>query len=553
MILEGIVKHNRKEVGWEFHLLASPTGKTWWGRAAGTQDKLTRLTGKKARQAQNMLNEIAQHVKPPIAGNHVPQTTSELEAAILRFKETGETNLPETRREEPLPDDITPDSIIEAVMYREDVLGPRPGHRVLQRHHVGDSRYYVVQFQQPDGTWSEPAMYNGVTTIGKKTLPMDKARLEWWCSFPTIEDAEAELDRLAAKGTVMHSLFAEAIMGTLPDFGTSEMERHLRGHINRQGIDPNTVLHEWTGFFYKAIIGFKQFCHDRRVEFLAVEIVLGEPHSIDENGEKVFGYFAQLDFILIMDRKHYKDGFIKGRRAKMPDKPANGRKPSKKAWDTRRPHVSTIGASTDWVWSSYGADSWERRDIAKTSMDWPIASACEHALEIPTDLLREVQLEVQSWTQYPDAMLPEQRERCIFIVDAKSGKNDFPDHNLQLGLQIPLLRRAFPHLDLTNLRVGNWHPRDWQESSVEDKVSAGDGAMFAYNFIDKTDKLRDKWIRDTLAYWRNHHVEELPTKVIYQGSPNIGTPPSENVRFAPYVEYWTEKIARSREHKFADI
>lgn len=206
-----------------------------------------------------------------------------------------------------LHDDITPETIIEPVMYREDILGPKPKYRTIQRHHIGDSRYYVQQFEQPDGSWSRPQLYAGVTSVVGAVLPEGDHLKEWYCSFPSFEIAKKELNKLAAKGTVMHSLFAMVLdpnpLVPLPDFGTADFDRLLRQLIsNQDGIDVNEVFGEWKVFMCKAILGFKQFCYDCNVEPLAVEIVLGTPHQYFEDGSKtVFGYFAQLDLICFMD------------------------------------------------------------------------------------------------------------------------------------------------------------------------------------------------------------------------------------------------------------
>ena len=304
--------------------------------------------------------------------------------------------------------------------------------------------------------------------------------------------------------------------------------------------------------FPQGIGGFQAVLLRPKGGFLAVEIVLGVPHEVDANGHHVEGYFAQLDFLLEMDRKHYEDGFLKGRRAKMPDKPTNGRKPSKKDFNARVPFIQYTPASTDWEWSCCDTERFCERNheelVFAVDGDW-------HGIvdtDMVTESLREVAIP-QSWTPYPNAMLPEERERVLAIVDAKSGKHDYPDHDLQLGLQIPLVKAAFPHLDFTNLRVYNWHPSDFRESSMSEKVKDGNDAEFGYNLIDKTGRMNQRWLESTLATWREFYVEPLPIKAIYQGSPNIDTPPSENIRFADYPTYWEEKVARAIHHKFADL
>lgn len=376
-----------------------------------------------------------------------------------------------------LHDDITHETVIEPVMYREDILGPKPKYRTIQRHHVGDSRYYVQQFEQPDGSWSRPQLYAGVTSVVGKVLPESEHLKEWYASFPSYELALKELNKLAARGTVMHSLFAMVMdpNTTLPDFGTADFDRLLRQLIAGQdGIDVNEVFGEWKVFMCKAILGFKQFCYDYNVEPLAVEIVLGQPHQYFEDGSKTFfGYFAQVDLICFLDievegffGEVYKSGENKGK--------------PKKTKTTRR---------------------------------------------------------------------------VLGIVDFKSGTSDSEEHDMQLLLQIPLVKAAFPHIDL-DIHIFNWHPSDFRISSLAKKAEKEDGPelKFGYSLLEKENTpFRREWAEDHLWMWRKYHAKELPKKMVFQGSPNIDTRPSENVNFLDYVTFWEEKIARAITHKFADL
>ena len=395
--------------------------------------------------------------------------------------------------DEPLHDDITPETIIEPIMYREDILGPKPKHRTLQRHHVGDSRYYVIQFEQPDGTWSKPELYPGVTSIGKAVLPRSRHIEEWMCGFGSHKAALKELNKLAAKGTVMHSLFALCMDPNyvIPDFGTSEFDRMLRGLIASQdGIDVDDVFSEWKEFMCKALLGFKQFIYDYNVEVLAVEIVLGQPTEWREGGGKpLYGYFAQVDLICILDWKFkgkwgekYKQGPRKGQ--------------DKETWQTRR---------------------------------------------------------------------------VVGIGDFKSGDGDYPDHDFQMALQKPLVQAAFPNLEPKEIVLFNWHPTNYRKSTLAKEAAAenepeGDEddeteemeteskLKFKYRVIDKAKKKRHKdWAFDLLRFWQKHIAGELPKKMVYKGSPNIDTKPSENVEFKDYPTYWEEKVAKARGRGLLDV
>lgn len=455
MILNATVKHRSKEAEWEFHLLGTPMGDKWFGRMAGSQSPPVRLVGQKLKAAE------AAYIR------HLESIANAIPAHV---NEAGK------RSEDPLPDDITPDTIIEAVMYREDVLGPRPRHRVLQRHHVGDSRYYVVQFGQPDGSWGDPQMYAGVTSVTKaRNIGHGEHLYEHYASFPSYKDAKHALFLASAKGTIFHSLAAECLTNRLPDFGTSEMDRHLRGHIHSQGIDPEEVIVEWTRFFYKSLLGLKQCCMDYNIEPLAIEVVLGEPHQYFGDGSKTnFGYFAQIDLICFLDI----------------EEEGPWGEPLKSGPNKGQPKVV------------------------------------------------------------------KRPKRVLAIVDFKTGSSDSRSHDMQLLLQLPLVKAAFPHLvdSIGDIRIFNWHPTDFKTASLAKKAVAGKEIEFGYSMLEKDNNgFTRGWANDELYMWRKYDAYELPMKAIYQGSPNIGTPPSENIRFVPYVQHWIEKIDRAREHKFADI
>jgi hypothetical protein len=397
--------------------------------------------------------------------------------------------VPRDTTDEPHGDDITPDTIIEPVMYREDILGPKPKYRTIQRHHVGDSRYYVQQFEQPDGQWSRPELYAGVTSISKAVLPRNKNIEKWMCSFPTYDDAILELNKLAARGTVMHSMFAMCMDGTLPDFGTSEFDRVLRGQISRQleglGVTTDEVFGEWRHFICKAILGFKQFMYDHNVEVLAIEVVLGTPTVRYPDGSKpLFGYFFQVDLICILDWKFpgfhgevYKSGPNKG-----------------------KPKRTTI------------------------------------------------------------------TKRVVGIGDFKSGDSDYPDHTMQLELQLPVVQQTFPHLDWKDAVIFNWHPSKYRESKLAE-MAAEDNAEpagenedenessleFGYRVINKTGKMPRGWAQDHLWLWQKYHAQELPMKMVFQGSPNIDVKPSQNVRFEDYASYWEEKATIATRRGFIKV
>jgi hypothetical protein len=407
--------------------------------------------------------------KKAAAGNPQPDLFSSAIEALKEKVAELEARIPPPPKisggDDPYGDDITPETVIEPIMYREDILGPRPKYRTLQRHHVGDSRYYVQQFELEGGRWSPPELYSGVTSVCKSVMPRSKFLEQWLCGFATYDDAMRALNLSSAKGTVMHHLFALCMNDELPrDFGSSEFDRIVRHSIARQlegiGVSVEEVFGEWKAFLCKALLGFKQFIYDYKVEVLAVEIVLGDRHQyFDGDSKPLYGYFAQVDLLCYLtievDGLDHENPYKTGPRAGKP---------------------------------------------------------------------REVKVE----------------KRVLAIVDFKSGDGDYPEHDMQLELQIPLVRKAFPHLK-EEIRIYNWHPSDYKTSALARKNGNGEECEFGYRLLDKTGKNPREWADDHLWIWRKYHARELPMKMVFQGDPNIGTPPKENVRFVEYPVYWEEK------------
>ena len=464
-------------------------------------------------------------------------------------------------RPEPTEDSLTEESMVRPEYYDLARLGPHPKYRVIDRHKIkGMGRHYVVQFETADG-WSKPDFYVGVTSIADAVLPTPRERVEWYASFPSIEDADEELENLATKGTIMHALFAHCAMGMLPDFGTYEWEKHIKLQISKQGYDQRKWFPLWNTFFRKAILSFKQWVEDYRVTFLAIEIPLGIPHSIDANGNKVFGFFGQLDFIVEMDDRIWEPSKLPAK-AVLPEKPKNGRKNDKKI-AAGEPYVEMTPPDKKKDWAPWPADwSAMRRIDLSSATPWPKQSGADSDgkkvmegtvgfegfsaggdREMPTMKCLSIP---QVYVPYPDWSPSKEPDRVIAISDKKSGKHDYEEHDFQLGLQRMLLWHNFPQFRGKPIRLINWHPVDWREDAA---MKSG---KFSYTIYDKTNKIDWQGLELDLARWRRKHAREIPPRLVWQGNANIGEKPANNVSMVGYADYYEDLVAKARANKILD-
>lgn len=504
-------------------------GGKWYKNKEGKWKQATSLEEKRAHRAFMESLQVTLFSPAPTEIQELREKIDALESRIA----------PPTHHE-PHEDDITDDTIVRPELYDEDFLGPRR-EDVLVMHRVkvnGHGRLYAVKRRDPGGDWGRTEFYTGVTSVCDAVLGYDDGLVEWYCGFPSYEAACKEVAELADFGTFAHGLLAKCAKKELPDFDSEEWGRMVRKEIARHGHNPDEKFHQWNSRGRKTILSFKQWVHDRRVTFHAIEIPLGIPHTRDANGEKVFGYFAQLDFIVTMDREDYPDD-PKPKRAKLPDSPKNGRKPKQSVISSGVPYVSLIPATRE------QGDSW-----GAGTDDWNHART--RAIEIPAP--SKLGASVNDWTcttvkcldipqlyiPYPDAAKPVERERVTAIVDFKSGKYSYPSHDLQLQLQVPLLKHNFPHLDLRGIRLYNLHVTDWQESR--------DKPTFGYSCKDKTNEMA-RVAELYLEIWRRDHAREVPRKVVYQGSPNLGTPPSENTYLMDFADYFDDRFHQAITNK----
>jgi hypothetical protein len=452
----------------------------------------------------------------------------------------------------PTPEDISEETIVKADLYDFDFLGRmKYDFIILHRVHVpGHGRLYAVKFRQPDGEYGPTEFYTGVTTICDKVMGHSDELLNWALeNFTSPEDYREKLNELADLGSFIHGMMAKCAMKQLPDFEDPEFDQMVRRGIGYYGYNVSDKFKEWSTRTRKAILSFKKWVWEYNVVFHAIEIPIGIPHSKDANGNKVFGWFNQIDFFVTMDKEQYPDA-PKPKRNPLPEKcgtaaPEAGKKPrSWKKIQDGEPYES-------WIFPSRSqADSWaagyhERWDgpCGIPEIGFEPVQALPPAGENETiQVTRQVE-RVQHYTPW-DCPKDVERERIMAVADYKSGKNSYPSHALQLQLQKLTLEHNFPHLDFSKLRLFNLHTMDWEEGREK--------PTFGYSLREKTDEFY-KTAESYLNIWRAEHARELPRKIVYAGDSNIGTHPRENTRLVEYRDYFDEKFSIAIKNGFINL
>jgi hypothetical protein len=437
---------------------------------------------------------------------------SEIQSGGVSDPDRDTEPLPETAVE-PGDDDLTEETVVRPEL---DLLGPKAEHdMVLHRIKIpGHGRVYAVIRRKSDGEWGGTEFYHGVTSLGDMVMGHDEDLVKYACGFGSYDAYKSALDALAGKGTFSHGMLARCVLGELPAFDSREWGDLIKYQIARQGFSVQEHFHAWNDFVRKAILSFKQWVSDFNVEFLAIEIPLGIPHSVDSNGHKVFGYYAQVDFIVTMDDEIYK-------------------KPEIEIFPAKKPKADRPKRQTKALAAEHGARHWEVVGLVDSmGMASPAPERFMEARREP------------NMKNIFDLIVMNPRKRHIAIVDFKSGKNSYPSHALQLQLQVPLVRHNYPSLDLRGLRLYNLHVTDWNEHRAS--------PTFGYSLKEKTQEMYHT-AQHYLSIWRRDHARELPDKVLFTGDANLGTSPGENTRLVKYAEYFDEKVRIAIANKFIDI
>jgi hypothetical protein len=123
--------------------------------------------------------------------------------------------------------------------------------------------YYLIQ---DDGTIVFAPSW---TTVLKHALPTSQYLIEWYAKLG-MAAATLERDQKASYGTMMHSLIAKFMIGSLKDLNydtivhevMAEEKKHLSYVLSR--------IHD----LQKALISFAQFYNDKQIQPLAIEVPL---------------------------------------------------------------------------------------------------------------------------------------------------------------------------------------------------------------------------------------------------------------------------------------
>jgi hypothetical protein len=119
-----------------------------------------------------------------------------------------------------------------------------------------------------------------VTTILRE-MPTPRHLIEWYCTFPTYEDAQKYVAERAEYGTFMHILFKQLLMGETLVFDATHLADSFELHCNSLGVQCKHFDFKQHGKDLKQdLYAFVLWCSDYNVKPLAMEyIVFGEKYA----------------------------------------------------------------------------------------------------------------------------------------------------------------------------------------------------------------------------------------------------------------------------------
>ncbi len=391
----------------------------------------------------------------------------------------------------------------------EAILGGKiPSYRVFGRPEIAGDRHYLYAIPNPDGSsarsWLIQRPLPGVTSIIKKTCPTPPSLVKWKASFPGgIEAANEFTDIAAKKGTIMHSIFADLVNDLVPEFDSTEWHRYIDIKITRQGIrEPYKYHGEWSHFMRKAILSFLQWVEDYEVTFILMEIALVS---------EALGYAGQIDVVCEMNDRIYTKPVVEI----FPIKKAKASHPKRQA--------KVAAAETAGQLSRH----WE---VVKP---FKVVQLCDSPLPVKAGGDMEIDRRREpNMDNILENKVFNPRRRVNAIVDFKSGEHSYDTHHFQLGFYVPLLREAFPNLNLEGAKAWNWHPTDWSESKQ----------TFSYKFVDQTNKLKQRRTECLLELYNMDYKDDIPSVLEFVGKPKLGAKPSNLVQTVEFAEHWESTL-----------
>jgi len=383
----------------------------------------------------------------------------------------------------------------------EEILGSKiPDFRVIGRPSIGGDRHYLYAIPNPDREsqkqWLIKKPLPGCTSILKKTMPTPPSLIKWMATFPGgYEAAQAYTELAAARGTIMHGIFADFVNGLVPAFDSPEWHSYIELKMKKQKAD-RKWHGEWQHFMKKAILSLMQWIEDYEVTIILMEIAL-----VSEE----LGYAGQIDVVCQMNDRIYT-------------------KPTIEVFPAKKPKADRPKRQTKVLAAAHEPRHWEVIKPFKVVQlsDKPIPRSGGGDFEI--ERRREPNME-----NILDLYVFNPRKRVNALVDFKSGEHSHDSHSVQLGMYVPLFQEHFPNMKID--QVWNWHPTDWRENS-------GKAPYFSYKAINQSNNLSSEKIKHLLALYNLDAREDVGKVMQFAGKPELGVKPSDLVKTVDFVEHW---------------
>lgn len=190
---------------------------------------------------------------------------------------------------QPEPEEIGNGMTVEEMtaLYFDHAALVEAPQKVFRLNTSGNRYYYTFEDE-----YSEPTFFVSVTTFIKQTLPTSEFLIKWIADMGYDESRRYMMER-ASYGTFMHTQIADFIINKTYDLDS--LKGKLKAYIEAEKL-PNDFIHH-ADELKKDMLAFAQFCIERNVKPLAIEIVLTHPTD---------GYAGAIDLACEFD------GAIKG-------------------------------------------------------------------------------------------------------------------------------------------------------------------------------------------------------------------------------------------------
>jgi len=178
-------------------------------------------------------------------------------------------------------------------VYNYEVMGEVPDGYVLARERFNGIRWYVMYFKKA----KKLAYLPGTTSVDDNTSQppayLTKWRYDMVARYGSVDAMEGFVDDTAAYGTIMHTLIAWYINGSLPVIGSQSWKDQVCMLITLQdGRIPDIYYPLWDRRLRKDLTCWNQFMIDRNVKVHLMEFACG---STD------LGVAGQIDLVCTMD------------------------------------------------------------------------------------------------------------------------------------------------------------------------------------------------------------------------------------------------------------